>query len=82
MVSGGVVAISRALRERIVERGLVAKGDRLAFAALAGPVKTGPVTLFENVRVFDGRSDSLSEPVHVLLRGNVIEASYRSSSTV
>lgn len=32
-----------------------------------------PVTLFENVRVFDGASDALSAPVNVLVRGNTIE---------
>ena len=31
------------------------------------------VTLFENVRVFDGRGASLSEPTNVLVRGNLIE---------
>ena len=30
-------------------------------------------TLFENVRLFDGRSETLSEPQNVLVRGNVIE---------
>ena len=30
-------------------------------------------TLFQNVRVFDGRSEALSEPTNVLVRGNVIE---------
>jgi len=34
------------------------------------PVKT---TLFQDVRLFDGRSPSLSEPTNVLIRGNVIE---------
>lgn len=29
--------------------------------------------LFENVRVFDGKSDALSEPVNVLVQGNRIE---------
>ncbi len=32
-----------------------------------------PVTLFENVRVFDGTGDSLSGPANVLVRGNRIE---------
>jgi len=32
----------------------------------------GPVTLFSNVRVFDGRSDQLSGPLHVMVRGNKI----------
>jgi imidazolonepropionase-like amidohydrolase len=31
------------------------------------------VTLFENVRVFDGTSDSLSPPRSVLVRGNKVE---------
>jgi imidazolonepropionase-like amidohydrolase len=40
-------------------------------AATAGG---GGVTLFQNVRVFDGRSATLSGPSHVLVRGNRIEA--------
>jgi len=31
------------------------------------------VTVFENVRIFDGKSGQLSGPSHVLVRGNVIE---------
>src|SRR6478735_8876454 len=31
------------------------------------------VTLFNNVRVFDGKSASLSEPTNVLVRGKLIE---------
>jgi len=34
---------------------------------------TGPVTLFSNLRIFDGKSDKLSAPSYVLVRGNVIE---------
>lgn len=30
-------------------------------------------TLFSNVRIFDGKSDHLSEPSYVLVRGNIIE---------
>jgi imidazolonepropionase-like amidohydrolase len=33
----------------------------------------GAVTVFENVRIFDGKSDRLTAPRHVLVRGNVIE---------
>ena len=33
----------------------------------------GSVTLFQNVRIFDGKSASLSGPSHVLVRGNKIE---------
>jgi hypothetical protein len=31
------------------------------------------VTLFQNVRIFDGRSGSLSAPSSVLIMGNIIE---------
>jgi imidazolonepropionase-like amidohydrolase len=34
---------------------------------------SGAITLFNNVRVFDGRGTSLSEPTNVLVRGNLIE---------
>jgi imidazolonepropionase-like amidohydrolase len=46
----------------------------LLWAAVAA-AQGGPqaVTLFENVRIFDGKSAELSEPRHVLVRGNVIE---------
>src|SRR4030081_2342321 len=33
----------------------------------------GAITLFNNVRVFDGRGPSLSEPTNMLVRGNLIE---------
>src|SRR5215813_717797 len=32
-----------------------------------------PVTLFRNVRIFDGKSGTLSAPSHLLVRGNKIE---------
>ena len=31
------------------------------------------LTLFENVRIFDGKSDTLSASTNVLVRGNMIE---------
>jgi imidazolonepropionase-like amidohydrolase len=31
------------------------------------------VTVFENVRIFDGKSEALSAPSNVLVRGNIIE---------
>jgi imidazolonepropionase-like amidohydrolase len=34
---------------------------------------SGPVTLFQNVRIFDGKSGNLSAPSHLLVRGNKIE---------
>jgi len=36
-------------------------------------INAGPVTVFSNVRIFDGKSDKLSAPTNVLVRGNKIE---------
>ena len=45
-----------------------------AAAAAEQPAPAPPaVTLFENVRVFDGRSDTLSAALNVLVRGSTIE---------
>ncbi len=41
--------------------------------AQGNPPAGGGVTVFENVRVFDGKSATLSTPSHVLVRGNKIE---------
>jgi imidazolonepropionase-like amidohydrolase len=45
------------------------------FAAVSLSAQDAPksVTVFSNVRIFDGKSDHLSVPSHVLVRGNVIE---------
>ena len=46
----------------------------LCAATLSAPAQTAPpphVTLFQNVRVFDGKSSQLSSPSHVLIRGNL-----------
>jgi imidazolonepropionase-like amidohydrolase len=50
----------------------------LAVAVLSAPAAMArdiqPTTvLFENVRIFDGKSDRLTDPMHVLVRGNIIE---------
>lgn len=44
----------------------------LPVACLAQPPKEPSRILFEDVRVFDGKSDRLSGPVHVLVEGNRI----------
>ncbi len=41
--------------------------------ASASAPASGAVTLFENVRIFDGKSAALSAPSNVLIRGNIIE---------
>ncbi len=43
----------------------------LAQERAAGPEE--PLTLFQDVRIFDGQSDTLSEPSDVLIRGNTID---------
>ena len=47
----------------------------LILSAGAASAQQGPaaVTLFNNVRVFDGKSAALSAPTNVLVRGNLIE---------
>jgi len=40
---------------------------------LSAHAQDRPVTLFNNVRVFDGKSAALSAPSNVLVRGNLIE---------
>jgi imidazolonepropionase-like amidohydrolase len=39
----------------------------------AAQAQQAGATLFENVRIFDGRTDALSGPLNVLIRGNKIE---------
>ncbi len=53
----------------------------LTSAAQAQPT-SGATTLFNNVRVFDGKGTSLSEPTNVLVRGNLIETISRTSIPV
>ena len=52
----------------------------LAFSASAAHAQQvgGATTLFNNVRVFDGKGTTLSEPTNVLVRGNLIERMSRT----
>src|ERR1700744_6439372 len=44
------------------------------FAFAAARAQDRPaVTIFENVRIFDGKNEALSAPSNVLVRGNIIE---------
>ena len=42
-------------------------------AAFLSQAAFAQVTVFENVRIFDGTSDQLSQPMHVLVRDNIIQ---------
>jgi imidazolonepropionase-like amidohydrolase len=44
-----------------------------AVRAQGGPPASAGSTLFQNVRIFDGKSSSLSAPSNVLIKGNIIE---------
>jgi imidazolonepropionase-like amidohydrolase len=52
---------------------LTGVGLSSAIRAQSSPQTDGAVTLFENVRIFDGKSSTLSAPSNVLVRGNTIE---------
>jgi imidazolonepropionase-like amidohydrolase len=52
---------------------LTGVGLSSAVRAQGSPQEGGAVTLFENVRIFDGKSATLSAPSNVLVRGNKIE---------
>ena len=49
---------------------------------LPTPVVSGVATLFQNVRIFDGKTAALSAPSDVLVRGNTIERISASSIAV
>lgn len=52
---------------------LLASVQFAAIDAAHAQQAAGPTTLFNNVRVFDGKSPSLSKPTNVLVRGKLIE---------
>jgi imidazolonepropionase-like amidohydrolase len=59
---------------RSFSRSLVsAAGLLLPSVAAVAQQAADPVTLFENVRIFDGKGSTLSAPANVLIRGNKIE---------
>jgi imidazolonepropionase-like amidohydrolase len=51
-------------------------------SAASAQQSASSVTLFNNVRVFDGKTPSLSEPTNVLVRGNLIERISRAPIAV
>src|ERR1700730_1307490 len=52
---------------------LMAVGLASATRAQSDPPANSSATLFQNVRIFDGKSGSLSAPSSVLVKGNIIE---------
>ena len=58
---------------RVLALCLVCAGQAVADGVAAASAGSGAVTLFENVRVFDGMNATLSPPTNVLVRGNKID---------
>ena len=52
---------------------LMAVGLTAAARAQGNPPANAGATLFQNVRIFDGKGSALSAPSNVLVKGNVIE---------
>src|SRR5262245_22692909 len=52
---------------------LMAVGLASAAGAQGNPPANAGATLFQNVRIFDGKGASLSAPSNVLIKGNIIE---------
>jgi imidazolonepropionase-like amidohydrolase len=57
----------------LLVRSLVCEGQGVAEGSDTDSGAPGAVTLFENVRIFDGMNATLSPPSNVLVRGNKIE---------
>ncbi len=62
--------VSAAILIGLCQAGLAQKEPEAPGSA---PAARTELTLFQNVRIFDGKSALLSEPSHVLVRGNQIE---------
>jgi imidazolonepropionase-like amidohydrolase len=57
----------------VVALALIAVCPASAPRAQGNPPPNDSATLFQNVRIFDGKAASLSAPSNVLIRGNIIE---------
>src|SRR5262245_19799498 len=58
---------------RIIRAAAICLLYAAAFVSAADAQDSSPVTIFQNVRIFDGKSSSLSASSNVLVRGNIIE---------
>jgi imidazolonepropionase-like amidohydrolase len=83
VLSNALSAITRSARAVLASLALVALALSPAQPGLAQPAAPadGGSTLFQNVRVFDGKSARLSAPSSVLVRGNTIERISTSAIT-
>src|SRR5258706_16090881 len=70
---GGFCMTSISRRIFVAALPLMAIGLASAVHAQANPPTNVSATLFQNVRIFDGKGGSLSAPSSVLVKGNIIE---------
>lgn len=68
----GPLLVSAAILAGFCQTGLAQKAPDASGSAPSALTSDG-VTLFQNVRIFDGKNAPLSEPANVLVRGNQIE---------
>jgi imidazolonepropionase-like amidohydrolase len=78
MTNGLRLVLSGSLAIGLCQAGLAQEAPPSASPTAA----SDPATLFQNVRIFDGRSAALSAPSDVLVRGNTIEQISASPITV
>jgi imidazolonepropionase-like amidohydrolase len=79
LLAGGLIGLVAASRPALVERPPEPEADRKVQPAPGAPLlakvdgKVPQATLFENVKLFDGKSDKLTVKTSVLVVGNKIE---------
>jgi len=74
LLSGRLHILTRRRCASLAVAAFLAGASTAAIAQMpATPAASDSVTLFENVRVFDGKGATLSAPSNVLVRGNKIE---------
>jgi imidazolonepropionase-like amidohydrolase len=70
-MEGKMISTSRRLF--VAALALIAVGLASVARGQGNPPANAGVTLFQNVRIFDGKGASLSAPSNVLIKGNIIE---------
>ncbi len=78
----GLSLVTAAIFIGLCQAGLAQKTPEAPNSAPASTLTGDAVTLFQNVRVFDGKNAALSDPANVLIRGNQIERIFRAPIAV
>lgn len=78
----GLSLVSAAIFIGLCQAGLAQKTPEAPGSAPPSTLTGDAVTLFQNVRIFDGKNAALSDPANVLIRGNQIERISRAPIAV